>query len=233
MQVSATFAPASTADGRRLAPLVARLLAVVGGFVDGCAFLGLHGFFVAQATGSYVVAGAQLLNGSRAAPIAVAAVPVFFAASMVTAFIVRSVGVARGRAIVIPLLVEAALVLALMLFGMAGATTWAALSGLTGMGVQNGLTRLILGDYGSTNVMTTNTIKLSIDVADSILQRRWLPGLKQTGSIILAFVAGTAVGGLAFMSVDFACLLLPVLMLVGLAFYFDRPGAVDGSLSRA
>ena len=100
MPVSATFAPTLTADDR-LAPLVARLLAIVGGFVDGCAFLGLHGIFVAQATVSYVVAGAELLNGARVAPIAVAAIPVFFAASMVTAFIVRSVGVVRGRAVVI------------------------------------------------------------------------------------------------------------------------------------
>jgi uncharacterized membrane protein YoaK (UPF0700 family) len=35
------------------------MLAAVAGFVDACTYLGLFGFFVAQVTGSYVLAGAR------------------------------------------------------------------------------------------------------------------------------------------------------------------------------
>jgi len=40
------------------------LLAAVAGFVDACTYLGLFGFFVAQVTGSYVLAGAHPVAGS-------------------------------------------------------------------------------------------------------------------------------------------------------------------------
>ena len=36
-------------------------LSFVAGYVDGCTFLALFGLFVAQATGSFVIAGAQLV----------------------------------------------------------------------------------------------------------------------------------------------------------------------------
>jgi uncharacterized membrane protein YoaK (UPF0700 family) len=54
------------------------LLAGVAGFVDACTFLGLFGFFVAQVTGSYVLAGANPVAGWPGAIVALA-VPVFFA----------------------------------------------------------------------------------------------------------------------------------------------------------
>src|SRR5258708_16222200 len=54
------------------------LLATVAGFVDACTFLGLFGFFVAQVTGSYVLAGAHPVAGSPGRTVLLV-VPVFFA----------------------------------------------------------------------------------------------------------------------------------------------------------
>src|SRR5258707_7649680 len=71
------------------------LLAAVAGWVDACTFLGLFGFFVAQVTGSYVLAGAHWVAGWPGAA-AVLAVPVFFAGG-VAATLAAIAGQAGGR----------------------------------------------------------------------------------------------------------------------------------------
>src|SRR5258707_1718809 len=71
------------------------LLAAVAGWVDACTFLGLFGFFVAQVTGSYVLAGAHWVAGWPGAA-AVLAVPVFFAGG-VAATLAAIAGQAVGR----------------------------------------------------------------------------------------------------------------------------------------
>ncbi len=63
------------------------LLAAVAGFVDACTFLGLFGFFVAQVTGSYVLAGARPVAGSPGATVLLA-VPVFLSVTLLAALVV-------------------------------------------------------------------------------------------------------------------------------------------------
>ena len=41
------------------------LLGFVAGFVDICAYLGLYGIFVAQLTGSFVLAGTRTVAGQQ------------------------------------------------------------------------------------------------------------------------------------------------------------------------
>lgn len=209
-------------------PLVPTTLAIVAGFVDSCTFLAFDGFFVAQATGSYVLAGAGFWVPSSFSVLKVASIPVFMAASMATTFAVRALGGSRARSLAATLLLEAMLMAMLMLLGEKGAAaTWVCLFGLAAMGVHGALCRLLIRDYGSTNVMTTNTVQFSIDLADSLLARQLEPRLLRSGRIMLGFLAGVVGGALAFSSVGFLGLLAPILALAVMAAGAARRAAAD------
>jgi uncharacterized membrane protein YoaK (UPF0700 family) len=65
---------------------VAVMLGFAASYVDGCTFVTLFGLFVAQATGSFVVASAILSVREHGALVKVLAIPVFlFSAAVVTA----------------------------------------------------------------------------------------------------------------------------------------------------
>jgi len=76
---------------------VSILLAAVAGFVDACTFLGLFGFFVAQVTGSSVIAGAYSVTGSPGTAVLLA-VPVFFAGGIAATLAAVAAPRAGGRA---------------------------------------------------------------------------------------------------------------------------------------
>lgn len=212
----------------RSGPLVPTTLAIIAGFVDSCTFLAFDGFFVAQATGSYVLAGAGLWAPASFAVIKVAAIPVFMAAGMATTFAVRALGSSRARSLAATLVLEAVLMAILMILGHEGAAaTWACLFGLAAMGVHGALCRLLISDYGSTNVMTTNTLQFSIDLADSLLARRLEPRLLRSGRIMLGFLAGVVGGALAFSLAGFLCLLAPILALATMAAGSLAPTAAE------
>ena len=194
-------------------------LAAIAGYVDACTFLAFAGFFVAQATGSFVVAGSELLNPNEAYAFKVLAIPVFILASMTTATIVR-VSTAR-LALTLTLCIEAVLLIGLNISGLLGEqgaiSAAPALFGLAAMGVQSAAVRLLLSSYGSTNVMTTNTTQLSIEIVDSLRTGKATPKLVQTGAIMLAFLGGVVLGGFAYRAFGLAGLALPIAMLMVLA----------------
>jgi uncharacterized membrane protein YoaK (UPF0700 family) len=219
LQSQPTLRPPASASA---APLVSPTgLAGIAGFVDSCTFLAFGGFFVAQATGSYVVAGAGLWNPSGFELIKVAAIPVFMVAGVATTFLIRRFGERRDRALGLSLALEALLLVGLMIVGGIGTSQYAAsaacLFGLSAMGVHVALCRLLLPDYGSTNVMTNNTIQFAIDLADSLRNRSLEPRLLRTGRIMAGFLLGVITGGLLFATIGFPCLLLPILALAAMA----------------
>ena len=83
--------------------------------------------------------------------------------------------------------------------------------------MQSAAAHMLLPAYGSSNVMTTNTTQFSIDLADSLMGRRVVPGMADTGLIMLGFLVGVAVGGLAFKAVGLGCLVFAVAILIGIA----------------
>ena len=70
------------------------LLSLVAGYVDACTYLGLFGVFVAQLTGSLVLAGTGYFKTEPGVVAKLLAIPSFFLAGMAITLLVRSM---RGR----------------------------------------------------------------------------------------------------------------------------------------
>jgi uncharacterized membrane protein YoaK (UPF0700 family) len=230
------------------------LLAAVAGAVDATTFLALFGLFVAQATGSFVIVGVQIVTRDPTSLIRVLAIPLFFVAGVAAGFLAT----AQRRApiaLALSLGLEAALLLGYMLTGLLAGpftsgkppATLAAIFGLLAMGVQSAAVRLTLRGVPSTNVMTTNTTQLAIDVTQWLIASRRASepmgnatarALRDAAAtkiavlapIMGAFLFGCAAGGVGFVVLGFWCLLPPLLSLlavIGWALQHVRNDALD------
>jgi uncharacterized membrane protein YoaK (UPF0700 family) len=221
-----------------LPPPVPALLSFVAGYVDSCTFLALFGLYVAQLTGSFVLAGTETVVHDSGAAIKLLAIPVFGLAGVLTTVMVRR---SHGRtALPAILALEAALLVGLFVSWRVGApltgrgdpaVLCASLCGLSAMGVQSALVRLVMSGAPSTNVMTSNTTQLAIDATDLLLAwraRRRAPAdaahaaeharardrFNRLWPVVLGFLAGTIAGALAYARFDLWC----ILAAIGLAF---------------
>jgi uncharacterized membrane protein YoaK (UPF0700 family) len=224
------------------------LLSFVAGYVDSCTYLGLFGVFVAQVTGSFVLAGALFVKSEPGALANLLAIPFFFFAGMAITVLVHSM---RGRpraTLAWSLGIECLLLVGFMALSWTGApfrdpnapgAIAALLFGMTAMGVQSALVRLLMRGVASTNVMTTNTTLLAISVAEILLG--WIeyrkagsganidPDYAQAHSEFAAlfplgvgFFGGTAIGAIAFINVGLSCILAAVIPVGGLALWYAR-----------
>ncbi len=196
------------------------LLAFSAGFVDAALFLAFAGFFVAQATGSFVVLGTALTHWTGAAAIKVAAIPVFFISAFLTTVVIRMLGT-TARAMMLTLGAESVLLAAVMALGLSEAAggsvlTAGELFGLSAMGVQAAFASIYLNGYGSTNVMTTNTITFACALADKCCGRESSQKIVSTGLVLMSFLIGAVLGGVAFTWSGYLCLFLPIMIILGL-----------------
>jgi uncharacterized membrane protein YoaK (UPF0700 family) len=240
------------ADSPAVPRLVPALLSVLAGYVDSCTFLALFGLFVAQVTGSFVMAGTQLVAAEPGAWVKLLAIPVFLLACVVTTGIVGSDPRRRRAALGTVLWLETALLAGLFIALVVGAplrgpdtpaALCASLCGLAAMGVQSALVRLVLRSP-STNVMTTNTTQLAIDATELALAwraRRAQPAdpavatelararaqLDALWPVALGFLAGTVTGALAYARFEVWCVPAAIVLAAALALW-ARGGRAGG-----
>lgn len=224
--------------------MVPFLLAFVAGYVDGCTVLGLFGLYVAQVTGSFVVAGAHLIAPEEGVLIKVVGIPVFFLAAVTTTLLVILTK-DRARGLVLSLVVETLLLAGFMAVALSGvpfasgnapAASAAAILGLAAMGVQSALVRLLLPGVASTNVMTTNTTLVAVEATETAVawhRARRAPQdaaaaatleaartrLLNIAPLGVGFLAGTIAGTGAYLLAGFWCLLLATAIMVGLIWW--------------
>jgi uncharacterized membrane protein YoaK (UPF0700 family) len=216
--------PAEAANDVMLPHWVPALLALVAGYVDIYTFLALFGLFVAQVTGSFVTAGAELVTHDIGILGKVMAFVAFLVAAASTAGLIA---LARERHLApLPWMlaletVWLAVFTLLLIAGppVTGADDWhgilAGVFGAMAMGTQSVLVRLLMKGMPQTNVMTGNMTQLGIEVTALILAWR---GLRRDGTdtasraefhaarsrlatvlaIAIGFVLGAAIGAASY-----------------------------------
>jgi uncharacterized membrane protein YoaK (UPF0700 family) len=224
------------------------LLSVVAGYIDTCTFFGLFGVFVAQLTGSLVFAGTELVESQPGALAKLLAIPAFFFSGMAITMLVHSMKGRERAALAWSLVAECILLIGLLTSYLAGmpfrdldapGAIVALLFGMAAMGTQSALVRLLMRGVASTNVMTTNTTQLAINAAEILLgwlERNkadpsgtsnvdYVQARREFAALLphwLGFLAGTALGAIAYVTLGLLCLLLAILPLGSLALWYSR-----------
>jgi len=199
------------------------LLSVVAGYVDACTFLVLFGLFVAQLTGSFVIAGTAPVVHQAGFLLKVLAIPAFMVAAVAATALVAITRTTRQTTWPWVLGLEGILLIAFLWLGLMNsplhspdepAALMAGLCGLAAMGVQSASVRLLAHSAPSTNGMTTNTTQFAIDATQLVLSRLRVGAgaefyrqsefgnvkqrLIETARVMIGFFAGVVLGALAF-----------------------------------
>lgn len=229
------------------------LLSFVAGYVDSYTYLALFGLFAAQVTGSFVIAGAEMIHHDYGVVGKIVAVLAFIIAAGLTAALIGAMRDRRRAALPRLLALEAVLLavfVAIVLFGASveDARDWhgivAGLFAAMAMGAQSVLVRQLMKGIPQTNVMTGNMTQLGIATTDLI--RAWWrlhrsrhatadlrtfadvrDHLLTVLSIALGFLAGAASGAVAFAAIGLTGALAAVVIvgaLAGWAFFRERAG---------
>ena len=229
----------------RLAPA---LLSFVAGYVDIFTFLGLFGLFVAQVTGSFVTAGAELVTHDESITGKVLAVIAFLLAAAISAALIRFARHRRWEPLPIMLGLETALLAIFCVIILAGppVTSAADRSGILAgmfaamaMGMQAVIVRLLMRGVPQTNVMTGNLTQIGIETAD--LVSAWLQCVREPDdhehrrelaavrarlftvlAVALGFLAGAACGAVSYAKAGLAGAPIAVVIVVGLALWTAR-----------
>jgi uncharacterized membrane protein YoaK (UPF0700 family) len=236
--MSEAFLPAP----RPVPAAIPPLLGFTAGFVDACTALALFGLFVAQVTGSFVLAAVAFVTKEQGAVTKVLAIPVFLLAAVVTTALAVLVE-RRGRAAIAWALgLECAVLtsfLAAVLIGAplsnpnAAAVVVASLLGLFAMGTQSATVRLLMRSMASTQRddhqhhpgrYRRDRARARLEGRAPRARRRRRRGRLRGGagaaraacSIMLGFLLGTAAGTLAYVTSGVWGLLLPLAIMWGI-----------------
>ncbi|GLS43547.1 YoaK family protein [Methylobacterium brachythecii] len=229
------------AEGQDRPASAGTALAFVAGFVDAAAFIALTGLFTAHVTGNFVLIGAELVTSSTGVFAKLLALPVFIGA--VAAARILSLLLERRGSDALPWLLAVEAVL-LAGFGLCG-TLWSPIGAPDGvpallvgmlavaaMGLQNAIGRLSLGHLAPTTVMTVSVSQAVIDATDLALKTARNPGQTRARFVrllpaIVAFAAGALIGALGVAQLSFACIGLPIVVLIALTVLAITPPAAS------
>ena len=221
------------------------LLSFVAGYVDSYTYLALFGLFAAQVTGSFVIAGAELVTHDYGIAGKLLAIVAFLVAAAITAALIKLARETGGRALPLMLALEAmllAIFAAMLLFGPAikNADDWhgivAGLVAASAMGAQSVLVRLLMKGIPQTNVMTGNMTQLGIATTELILAWRRFARSRHGAaaireyqevrdqlltvlSVAVGFLVGAAAGAIAFATTNVRGALLAVAIVAALALW--------------
>jgi uncharacterized membrane protein YoaK (UPF0700 family) len=224
--------------------LLPMVLSFVAGYVDSYTYLALFGLFVAQVTGSFIIAGAELVRHDYGVAGKILAIPAFLAAAAATAAII-CVLQQRGRSTLAPMLaLEAALLgvfAVMMLFGphlTDASDPFGIVAGLfaaMAMGTQSVAVRLLMRGVPQTNVMTGNMTQLGIETTE-LIKAWWRcardPGdttaagefavarrrLRLVLAVAFGFIVGGGSGAVAYATVGIVGTPLAAVILTALAW---------------
>jgi uncharacterized membrane protein YoaK (UPF0700 family) len=241
---------AEIASGRDvpLPRVVPALLSFVAGYVDIYTFLALFGLFVAQVTGSFVTAGAELVTHDVGITGKVVAIAAFLFAAALTAGLVVFVREQGRAALPWMLAFETALLavftaLLLAFPALKGVEDWhsilAGVFAAMAMGTQSAIVRLLMRGVPQTNVMTGNMTQLGIETTALLLawrQRRRDPQHAETGqefaavrsrllivlAIAIGFLIGAALGAVSYAKAGLAGAPLAVIVVAALTVWAIR-----------
>ncbi len=210
---------------------LAATLSFLAGYVDTLGFIALFGLFTAHVTGNFVLIGRELVQSEHDVLLKLLAFPTFVASVALTRLLLRAWQRRRWPALRLALLLQLLLLAGAAASGWHASpiahaqAPWAMATGLlcvAAMALQNAYCKLLLPQLGATTVMTGNVTQLVIEVVDTALAVA--QGESKSGAAllklfwpVLAFAAGAVAGALAVSRAGLAALLLPCLLLAGLA----------------
>ena len=203
-------------------------LGFVAGFVDAAGFVALFGLFTSHVTGNFVLIGAELVATSSGVIAKLLALPAFVLSVAGTRLLTLALERRRASTLRWLLALEAVMLALFCAVGIALSPLHTAdapdaivvgMLGVAAMGVQNAIARLALAHLAATTVMTVNVTQAVIDAVDLLRLGTQGAGAAR-GRIgrmlpaILAFAIGAIAGAFGIAYYAFACLLLPILVLV-------------------
>jgi uncharacterized membrane protein YoaK (UPF0700 family) len=228
--------------------LVPALLSFVAGYVDIYTFLGLFGLFVAQVTGSFVTAGAELVTHDPGILGKVLAIIAFLLATAASAALIRLSRHGGWEPLPIMLGLESALLVIFCVLFLGGPALTSAndRSGIIAgvfaamaMGTQSVIVRLLMRGIPQTNVMTGNMTQIGVETIDFLAA--WLKCGRQPGNrefqrelafvrarlltvlaIAFGFLIGAACGAVSYAKAGLAGAPLAVVIVGALALWAVR-----------
>ena len=206
------------------------LLAFTSGFVDTLSFIALFGLFAAHVTGNFVLIATSIAEFRHGLWMKLLAIPVFILAAVLTrSYIIRrerherdaATHVMFGQAMLLAVFMAVAVWHHPFQHHEDFGAVLTALLAASAMAIQNTASRTFLSGLPPTTVMTGNMIQVIVDIVDLAHGHGPLEAkrarLAKLGPMLLAFIAGTLLGAVGFVTAGFYCLVVPIVTIAGLA----------------